>query len=233
MKKTVIVDYRIHEQEKQFLINLGYQVLLCPPSKKLYWAICGHPDILLHFLSNSTVVVHKDIPYEFIKTLKSMNFKIILSENSLTDKYPFDIHLNAVNTKDIFMHYTKYTDPSILNNIKNKKILNVKQGYTKCSTAIISPDAFITSDISIKNALTKENKDVLLLPPGDILLPGLDYGFIGGTCGLLEEGLLAFYGDLNYYKYGNKVLDFLEKHHVKPIFLRKAPLVDRGSLFRI
>ena len=59
---------------------------------------------------------------------------------------------------------------------------------------------------------SEENIDVLLLPPGDIILPGLNYGFIGGGCGLIEEGLLAFYGHLDNYLYRNEVKVFLKKH---------------------
>lgn len=231
MKKFIIVDFRINTDEKKHLEKLGYETLCCPPSQALYNAVCGHPDMLLHFLKEDTIVVHKDIPLNFINILEKMNIEVVLSKNSLKENYPYDICLNAVNIDDIFVHYTKYTDPAIINNLYGKKILNVKQGYTKCSTAIINSNAFITSDPSIKNVLLKENKDVLFLPPGHINLPGLNYGFIGGTCGLLEKDILAFYGDLNYYKYGKDVMNFLEKHNVKPIFLRKGPLVDRGSLF--
>lgn len=69
----------------------------------------------------------------------------------------------------------------------------------------------MTSDIKIGKILKENNIDVLLLPPGDIILPGLDYGFIGGTCGLLDNNTLAFYGNLNTYKYGDEVLFFFEK----------------------
>ncbi len=84
-----------------------------------------------------------------------------------------------------------------------------------------------------RKILKENNIDVLLLPPGDIILPGLDYGFIGGTCGLLDNNTLAFYGNLNMYKYGDKVLNFLKKHNVKPIFLSRGKLIDRGSIFCI
>lgn len=91
----------------------------------------------------------------------------------------------------------------------------------------------MTSDMKIGKILKENNIDVLLLPPGDIILPSLDYGFIGGTCGLLDNNTLAFYGDLDMYKYGNEVLSFLRKHNVEPIFLSKSKLIDRGSIFCI
>jgi len=141
--------------------------------------------------------------------------------------------LNALNIGNIFMHKLNYTDPNLISLVKHKKLLNVNQGYSKCSTAIVSENAVITSDMKIGKILKENNINVLLLPPGDIILPGLDYGFIGGTCGLLDNNKLAFYGNLNMYKYGDKVLNFLKKHNVKPIFLSKDKLIDRGSIFCI
>ena len=109
----------------------------------------------------------------------------------------------------------------------------MKQGYTKCSTCIVNNHAAITSDVSIAKALNVEGVDVLLLPSGDILLPGLNYGFIGGATGLLCDNVLAFYGHLDHYLYGKEVLKFLNKHKVEPVFLRNGKLIDRGSIFRV
>ncbi|KGN03543.1 hypothetical protein Z969_00820 [Clostridium novyi A str. 4570] len=233
--KTLIVDYRISEEEKSSLINLGYKIIACPPSNKLYYAICGHPDILIHIINKKNIIVHKDTPNDFIQLLKTLGMNVILSKNSLDSKYPKDIILNAVNLSNYFVHYLKNTDEVLLNEMKKekKKLINTKQGYTKCSTAIVNDNAIMTSDTTIAKTLKDENIDVLLLPPGDIELPGLDYGFIGGTCGLIENNTLAFYGDLENYIYGKEVLDFLKKHKVEPVFLRKGKLIDRGSIFKV
>ncbi|ERI90806.1 hypothetical protein HMPREF1982_03844 [Clostridiales bacterium oral taxon 876 str. F0540] len=231
--KGVIVDYRIATIEKSNLEKLGYEVIVVPPSQNLYTAVCGHPDMLLHIIDKNTIIVHKDMEISFIKKLETFNYNIIISDNKLQDNYPFDIVLNAVNLPKIFIHNLKYTDTKLSRFIDGKILKNVKQGYSKCSTAIVSENALITSDTGIANCAKEEDLDVLLLPPGDILLPGLNYGFIGGCCGLLEDSLLAFYGNLAHYSYGNEVLSFLKKHNVKPVFLSDSKLVDRGSIFRI
>ncbi|OFI06135.1 hypothetical protein CLOACE_12830 [Clostridium acetireducens DSM 10703] len=231
--KTVIVDYRTSNVEIENLKKLGCKILLCPAFKNLYNAICGHPDIQIQVLEKNKLIVHKDIDINFLHLIKSQNVNVIFSKNNLESKYPKDIILNAVNTDNFFMHNLKYTDNSILTNLKNKKLLNVNQGYTKCSTAIVKNNAFMTSDLGIANALNKEGMDVLLLPPGDILLPGLNYGFIGGCCGLIEENLMAFFGNLDYYIYKKDVIDFLKKHNVEPFFLKKGKLIDRGSILNI
>lgn len=227
--KYAFVDYRISKEEKYNLESLGCTVITCPPSPLLYEAISGHPDILVHLISNKKVIVHKDIDFNFIQLLKNLNLEIHYSLDSLKDTYPYDIILNAVNLKDYFIHNLKFTDKNLLNNLSKKKLINVNQGYTKCSTAIIKDNAIITSDTSIYQALKNEPIDVLLLPSGDIILPGLDYGFIGGTCGKVDDKIV-FYGTLEKYKYGDLVLDFLKKHQMIPFYLSDTPLIDRGSI---
>lgn len=231
--KNIVVDFRIQYDEKYYLKELGYNVLIIPSCKNLYNAVCGHPDMLMHIIDNNTIIVHRNMNSLFVNKLISLGKKVLLSDNSIGSSYPYDIILNAVNIPNFLIHNLKYTDKTILNNLNSKKLINTKQGYTKCSTAIINENSIITSDKNIANSLYLEKIDILLLPPGDILLEGLDYGFIGGTCGLIDTDVIAFYGDLNYYKYGDKVLCFLEKHNVKPVFLRKGKLIDRGSIFLI
>ncbi|MEG0773156.1 DUF6873 family GME fold protein [Clostridium sp.] len=228
--KYAFVDYRITDEEKANLHDLGCSIVTCPPSPLLYSAICGHPDMLMHFIAKNKVIVHKDMDINFINFIKNLNFQVCYTSNSLRNSYPFDILLNALNLENYFVHNINFTDKNLLCSISNKKLIQVKQGYTKCSTAIVNDKALITSDKSIYKALDSEDIDILLLPPGDINLPGLDYGFIGGTCGLLDKKLV-FYGNLKNYKYEDLVLKFLDKHEVEPYYLSSGPLVDRGSIF--
>ncbi|KZL93655.1 DUF6873 family GME fold protein [Clostridium magnum] len=229
--KYAIIDFRTTMEEKYSLKNLGLEVLVCPPSPLLYKAVCGHPDMLLHIIDSKTIMVHKDMDKNFVEILKTLDFDVVFSSNSLKENYPENIILNSISLPKLFIHNLKHTDNNLLSYMRNKISINVKQGYTKCSTAIVSKNSVMTSDKTIAKALIKEDMDVLLLPPGDILLPGLNYGFIGGCCGLIDENSMAFYGDLNYYAFGKEVLNFLKKYDVEPIFLKKGKLIDRGSLF--
>jgi len=229
--KYAFVDYRISSEEIFNLTNLNCTIIPCEPSKDLYNAICGHPDILLHFVNDKKIIIHKETSINFEKKLHSLNFEVLRSNNALTSKYPGDIILNAVNTSSFFIHNINYTDKVLLKEVNNKNLITVKQGYTKCSTVVLSDKAFITSDITISNALSTLGCEVLLLPPGDITLPGLDYGFIGGTCGMLDSNTIVFYGNLDRYPHGATIKTFLEKHNISPIYLDDTPLIDRGSIF--
>lgn len=231
--KYAFVDYRISEEELSSLSNLNCKVIKCEPSFKLYEAICGHPDILLHFIDNNTVIIHNETSSSFENLLKKLNLNVIKSIKTLTNKYPEDIILNGVQTNNFFMHKLTNTDPAILENIHNKTLINVNQGYTKCSTVIINDNAFITSDPSIYKELINHGYDVLLIKPGNISLPGLNYGFIGGTCGMFNSHTIVFYGSLNYHPEKNEIISFLKKYNITPIYLSNTPLIDRGSIFFI
>lgn len=231
--KYVIVDYRIKKEEINTLEKLSYEILICPSNPLIQTPVCGHPDMLINIINKNTIMVCNGMDLSFISKLQNLGYKIIFSKDKLSYSYPKDIILNAVNLENVFIHNIKFTDEELLKSVSNKRILNVKQGYTKCSTAVISQNAFITSDVNICTVLSSAGFDVLFVPPGDIELPGYNYGFIGGCCGILEDGLIGFYGSLKYYSYGSVVMEFLKKHNVEAVFLRDGKLVDRGTLFTI
>ncbi len=228
--KNFFVDYRISEEELFNLGKLGLNVIKCPKCELLYDAVDGHPDMLMCLTGEKSLVAHRDIDHDFLGRLGLLGFDVTLSKESIRSSYPHDVLLNAVNLPGLFVHNLGCTDGSLMAAAEGKKLVNVKQGYTKCSCAVVSGHALITSDKSIHKALRHTDIDVLLLPPGDISLPGLDYGFIGGTCGLIDKNHMAFYGDLSLYAYGAEVLEFLTKHNVEPVYLRRGKLADRGSI---
>lgn len=229
---SCIVDCRLTEDEKKSLAKLGFNIILCPKCNDLYDAICSHPDIQIFFIDETRVVVQKNMPSEFITELQDAGMELIFSSKDLSHKYPHDIILNCLKLGDLFLHNLKYTDPAAIEALDPAiKMLHVNQGYTKCSTAVLNERAVITNDTGICSVLKNNLIDVLYLPPGDIILEGLDYGFIGGTCGLLDEHNMAFFGSLEKYEYGKEVKDFLKKYKIEYHYLSDNTLVDRGTLF--
>jgi hypothetical protein len=227
------IDYRATEEELLNLQKLNINPILVPKTNLVYPAIDGHVDIQLNIIDKDTVIVQKSISPVFLFTLSKYNIKYILSESSLSSKYPSDIILNALIMNDYFIHNLKFTDKNLLSSQKSKKLINVKQGYTKCSVLPLKEKVAITNDRGIYNSLLVEGFDMLLIPPGDILLPSLNYGFIGGVGGMISEDELALFGSLEYYKYGELIKDFLKKYKIKALPLKKGKLVDRGSLLLI
>ena len=230
------VDYRITHEELVNLSNLNVNPILVPKCNEVYESINGHPDIQLNILKSKGtdhIIVQKNINENFIKILKSNNIKYILSKNSLSNTYPNDIILNSLILENYFIHNLKFSDENLLKSQNLKTKINVPQGYTKCSILPVRENALITSDKGVFEALKDYSFDILLLPSGDILLPSLNYGFIGGTGGMISHDKMAFFGDLDSYTWGNEVKRFLHKYDVSPIALRKGKLIDRGSLLTL
>lgn len=229
------VDYRISSEEFENLSKLNCKIIKIPKCNTLYPAIDGHVDIQISILSkrNKKILIHKNIDLSFIKELKSNGIDYEVGESELGYNYPTNISFNALILDNLFIHNTKYTDKNLLYHFSKHKLINVKQGYTKCSVLPLSSEAAITSDKGIYNVLIKNGIDVLLVPPGDINLPPLDYGFIGGVGGMVAPNVLALFGNLNFYKYGVEVLSFLEKHNITPLYLSNGKLNDRGSLYTL
>jgi hypothetical protein len=230
---TAIVDYRTTLEEIRSLEKLNIKILKCPNSKDLYPAVSGHPDMQICIVDKHNIILSSTIDTDFESEILKCNKNVHKTAKSLSSKYPEDVILNALILNDFFVHKLSCTDHKLLELVTEKEKINVKQGYTKCSSAVINDNAIITSDKSIIAELKAKNIDILYVPPGDIELPGLDYGFIGGSCGLLDEKHMAFFGDLTFYKYGTEVISFLKKHRVEPIYLKKGKLTDRGTLFML
>lgn len=227
------VDYRISKEEITNLLKLNFIPITVPKTNKVYESINGHVDIQLNVISKNKVIVHKDMPLDFLKILLENDIEYILSKEELGMSYPKDIILNGLILENYFVHNLEFTDKALLDTQSHKKLINIKQGYTKCSVLPLREKVAITSDKGLYNALMIENFDVLFVPPGDIVLPSMNYGFIGGVGGMISSNELALFGELNHYKYGIEVKDFLSKHNINPISLKKGKLVDRGSLLHV
>lgn len=227
------IDYRTTKEETDNIEKLGLQYIKVPKCSLVHHAIDGHVDIQMNILDKAKrkIIIHKDIDLSFINELDKLNIDYVFSDKSLNTDYPKDIILNYLSINNLFVHNTKYTDKAVFNNINAQKIINVKQGYTKCSVLPINDNAVITSDKIIAKKLSENNIDVLMIPPKDILLPGMNYGFIGGVGGLISPNKLALFGQLSEYCFGNEVYNFLYKYDVEPIYLKKGKLIDRGSIF--
>lgn len=226
------IDYRTSNEEINSLKNLNIYVIKVPCNNNLYPAINGHVDIQLNILNSDTktIILNKDIDNNFKKILQEKEINFINSFNSLNKNYPENISLNAYITQNYLIHNLNFTDKEIINYCKTKKQIHIKQGYSKCSILPLREKVVITSDMGIYKTLIKENFDVLLIPFGDIELPGLNYGFIGGVGGMISSNSMAFFGSLEKYAFCDEVKKFLYKYDIKPIYLRDSKLFDRGSL---
>lgn len=147
------------------------------------------------------------------------------------NEYPQDICYNAACTGRFFIHNLKYTAPELIREAEQvgMTVVNVRQGYTKCSTVIVDEESIITYDKGICKACSAAGMDVLLVTPGHVLLPGYDTGFIGGCSGRIGD-TIVFNGDLSSHPNFDRILEFIENKGLEAKWFVEWPLTDIGSI---
>jgi hypothetical protein len=224
----IIADHRIPDKAKLNLEAYG-KVLYLEINGITYPAISCHPDIFL-VKTNYRLVVAPNTPKEFLDRIIQLKFPFTKGKKYVGAEYPETSHYNAVETDKYLIHHKKYTDPKIRELTTGKEIIHVKQAYTRCNLIALRDNRFITSDKGIEKVLKRKGLEVLYVDPKGILLPGFDHGFIGGTCGVLDNQIF-FLGSLNHFHEGEKIRTFLKDYET--IELYDGPLFDGGSLLFI
>lgn len=229
LKKQVIISKDAPDEAKEKLENMGYSIVESFRMKTVSPSIACHPDMQIVKAGDKWVCCPE--AYEYYKKYLP-SYKIIMGKTCLNSLYPEDIAYNVAVTSVFAIHNFKYTDDEFIKNCPYERI-NVSQGYSKCNLCIVGDNAFITSDRGMYNELIKHECDVLLISPREILLPGYDYGFIGGASGLLDKNTLAFCGDVYKHSDGDRIAEFCKKHGVEIICLTDKELVDIGTIIPI
>ena len=151
----------------------------------------------------------------------------------LAGNYPLDIAYNVlISGKNVFAKEQQMD--SVLKEIlqeKQYRIVPIKQGYAACSS-VSAGNSIITADVTIAKAAEVSGLHVLQISPGDVVLQGYEYGFIGGASGYID-GVLYFFGDITKHRDFEKISLFLQKHQIPFDYIPDFPLTDVGRLIGI
>ncbi len=212
---------------------LGVWTLAAGPNRSLPAAMCRHADLLAHPVGDGTVLVARG-EHRLHNALCGFGLSVSFLRKELAPRYPGDVLLNAARVGERLVCNAGHTAPEILEAAEQMglEVIDVRQGYAKCSLCIVSDTAVITSDGGLFSALRAAGLEVLKIIPGCIRLPGYGYGFIGGCCGKLDASTMAFAGDVSTHPDGGKILAFLERHGVSchNLLPEGEKLLDIGSI---
>ncbi len=227
-----LVDSRYKARLEGFFIKNKIIPIFVEKCTALYPAISCHPDIQCHPLGGNRIVIAPNASQSLKNQLIQHKFEIIVGNTRLESNYPNNIAYNVARIGRFAFHNMKYTDPILKEELEAQgvELIHVNQGYAKCSVAIVDEDSMITSDKGIANAAKEIGFNVLLINPGFIELPGLNYGFIGGATGLLSQDKLGFAGNWKTHKDSRKIENFLRQRNKIPVALDMDPLIDVGSI---
>ena len=230
--RGVLIDYRAEYIFEKF-DKLGIKVFKTPKLNIAYRAVSGHPDMLFHHVNENSSFVSPESYEYFTKLFPNEN--IISGNKKIKNTYPDDVAYNIARIDNFAILNEKYSEENILEYYKKNgvKLINVKQGYSKCSVCIVSDNAIITSDKSILKNAQLYGINALLIRPGYVKLKDLPYGFIGGASGLISKGILAFNGNIKKHSDYKEIKDFCLKFNVKAMSLHDDELEDIGSIIPI
>ena len=228
-----VIDGRVSIETERAFARLGVDIIRSFKHPGVQEAVSWHPDIFLHHAGGNMMVYAPDTHPSLLQTLAGHGFALVRGETALSSVYPADIAYNVARVGRFYFHNLKHTDPVLEGILRKQGIeaVNVKQGYTKCSVSVVDENSIITSDKGIALAAGKKGLDVLLLEAGqNITLPGFEYGFIGGSTGLLGKRVWAVCGDAGKLASYPLIHDFLNKKNIVIVSLSEMPVADVGSI---
>ena len=232
--KYLLIDERMRDVEKQTLKNLGYELIEIKKSTNVYPEISSHVDIFACKVKDK-IVVEKHI-YDILKN--KFKRKIIKGDSTVQNVYPNDINYNVCIVGNKAIHNFKYTDSKIISelNKNNFELINVKQGYSNCSIAVIDENSIILSDKGLYNSLKNRGIDMLFLDyihNIKLLNENGEYsqknGFIGGAVSRIGDNIVVF-GDLDKIDYDGKIKGFIKKRNLNIIDFKRLDVIDYGGV---
>ena len=218
--KVAYLSSLAHPALCTYLENAGHVIYNFPELRTVSSLVANHPDVLLCKLG-----VKPESPiYEG-------------TPNALTPIYPGDCRYNVACTGKFFIHKLDATDAGLLGAAKSSSgdefhLVDVRQGYAKCSTVIVDEDSIITYDKGIAKPCEAAGMNVLLVEPGFVKLRGANTGFIGGTSGRVGDEIV-FNGDLSAHPNFREITAFIEGRGLGCKWFSSYELEDIGSIITV
>ncbi len=214
----------------------GHLPLLLPPHPALPKAIASHPDMLLFFAKHAVFTTqdyYRVAKKELAAVASAAGKELRTVKGALSADYPHGVLLNALPMGDRLICNVKHTAEEIMR-AGFGEIIDVRQGYCKCTSVPVAKNALLTADPSIAKKARAAGMDVLLIREGFVSLPPYPTGFLGGASGFApyaEIPEIYFSGNLELHPDRKEIRSFCASYHRKPVSLSQAPLSDIGTVF--
>ncbi len=224
----VVISNSAGESIKR-LNNIGISTFIIPDNPLLPEPVKSHADLQILHMGNNVIFCRNE--HLCIGELEK-KFNIINIRECSGDKYPNDVRLNCTVIGNKIICNEKTISKDVLEYAYNNNyiIINVKQGYSKCSVCVINDNTIITDDKSIFTAAGKFLNDAELISKGSIVLNGYNYGFIGGCCGKIDKNVIAFNGRLDSHNDCKRIIDIMQRNNIDCIELINDRLNDIGGI---
>jgi len=228
--RDIIVGKIYRKKLESSLICHGFNPLWLDKNPELDIRLAYHTDLSVFTYGKTAVISPYLFGNDIVKFLTNRGYEIKISKLAQSGKYPHDINLCAAVVGENILHNNRYTDPLLLE--FGLSLINIKQGYARCSVLTVDNNSIITADKGI--ALTARNAgiDVLEITSAGIELEGFNEGFIGGAS-FVAENEIYFIGDIETHPSASLIVEFISKRGKRIVCLDKGPLTDIGGAIYI
>lgn len=205
-----------------------YRMECMPPSMKY------HADLSFCYLGFGVAVCAPEAYTYYRDALSGYGIRLVKGERHLSGNYPWDAAYNVAILGDKIFCKKAITDEAVLYEAQKAgyTIVNINQGYAKCSVCPVDEKSAISADASFIKAAEATGVDVLAITNNGIRLEGFDNGFFGGCVYMADRKTLAVKGDISTLPQFETIKDFLAKRdiRIKPDI---GAVTDFGSLIPI
>ena len=208
-------------------------IVISPPEiSALPKGLIRHADLGICIVSEKKAVCPPESCAYYREKLSPYGFKILSGKSSIGSNYPSDSAYNVgIVGKKCFLNKS-VCDEHLYEILISEgyEIINVKQGYTKCSICPVDEESFITGDKGIACAGENAGMNVLLISNDNISLRGYSNGFFGGCTGKSSKDELLLNGDINTLPDCERIKDFLKERNIRIKSIKEGEVTDIGSI---
>lgn len=230
--RSVLLGKKYADLLENPLKKAGIQPIFIPDNPFVDSRLSGHADLSVFHMGGEKCLLSPHLKgTDFSRRLEGIGADLDYLSEPMGSIYPKDAALNCCVVGDSLIYNKKTAAQGIDEyfTIKGRRLINVRQGYTRCSVCVVDDNSIITADRGIANAVHNAGVDILLISQGYVNLAGFDFGFIGGAAFKISNDRIAFTGTLDKHPDKSAIYEFLRKRGVEPVFLTDMPLFDMGG----
>lgn len=220
----------------------GFDVISVPSADGMAHPVASHPDMLFfcgfgRFFARRIHLESKKFA-DIAERMEHLGYVISQTSDQPSVLYPADVAFNCFTIpQTALIGKADFISGAVKRAATEARlpVIDTKQGYTKCSSAVItgngrSDSLIITSDPSIIKTGAECGISTLKISVGHVSLPGYDTGFIGGAS-FATNDTLYFLGDVSRHPDFISIVTSAEALGRDVVSLSDEPLFDAGCLY--
>jgi hypothetical protein len=217
------------EEVIRFLMDRGFSVIIVPNTPFVDPRVAAHADLQI-FTAGGMVFTHRDFSAQCEEKIRAYA-AVVRCDTILSSVYPGDCPFNIAFTGTHALCMEKILPVEIAAFFRDNDItvIDIPQGYARCSVVIVDANSIITEDAGIHHAATRAGLDTLLVRRGHVPLAGFPYGFIGGATGTFYDSIYCT-GRFDSHPDRDAIESFIAEKGKTLTFCTSALIRDIGSI---